>query len=101
MNKQIAEKLGWETYNWSDWKDSDGNIIKQHKADFTHSLDACVKYIVPDMEKKGFRLTLRQLPDGTWDALWDSDMPEYEDTTGFMGNDKKPEMAVCKAFMEV
>lgn len=94
MNIDIAEKLGWrKTDTWDVWFIPE--TAKLHLPNFTSSLDACVKYIVPDMNNKGFKLMLCQNPNGTWDAIWSSDHKV------FMGTDKDPEQAICKAFMEV
>jgi len=103
MNKQIAEKLGWaeEADGWHAVGDffEEGTIRRTAYPvtlpDFTHSMDACFKYIVPwwyehglygiffDYEEKEISVTTRE---------WSTRKP-FE-----LGKESE---AVCKAFLEV
>ena len=61
INRDIAEKLGWrKTDTWDVWVIPE--TAKLHLPDFTHSLDACVKYIVPWLVNKRYSVVIECEP---------------------------------------
>lgn len=100
MNKQIAEKLGREVADiggdlmWRKTPEHDYTDLP----DFTHSLDACVKYIVPWLEEHIHGFYWHYI--GNDKKLWAVDLI-MKNGNNINVTAESPSLALCKAFTEV
>jgi len=106
LNKKLAEWAGFmprqfphhiksmgETFYYDAWLRPDGTH-DENLPDFTESLDACFKYLVPRIKDYSFNLSQWSL--GEWNADLEY-MNKYRNPHSYIDNAETPALALCKA----
>jgi len=105
LNRKLAEWAGFEfNDDWADdrpYKSPDGVILHSWK-DFTQSLDACFKWLVPMLTKEFIELEIhldylvkhRGWNVSLFDGFYNVDEPKHNLACAFAN---EPALALCKA----